>query len=284
MHSANDTQARLVSWEDFLSYLALDDNTYLYYNTKQEGKSLLKYEKYTNMLLTKRKWILIGVLIVLLGGTLTYFGWTKQKSEPVKSQPEQPKPEVITQVRIPSSLSAKDVVSQFGFSPHLFYYDWAESREDFYRVGGREILGIESPSKGFTEMINGTFFEVYSKKDGIKVYGISKEIPIISILCVLKYEKPEFAQEDYTKISVKQELKDSNLKGVKVKTKVGLPPEIKEEFSSGLDPEDFKPEYFKPERYQQYLLRSNNFIIYVFGLKEAAEDVMIRVIDQYTTE
>ena len=245
------------------------------------------------MVLSKRYWILI--VIVLLGGTLVYFAWTREKpglidlhseqtrreSQSVSSQPKQTEPEAIRQVTIPSSLSTKDVVSQFGFSPHLFYYDWAKSRDDFYKVRGRKILGIESPSEGFTEMITGTLLEVYSKRDGTKVYGISKEIPIVSILCVLKYENAKFTQEDYIKISIKRELKDSNLEGVNVKTRVGLPPEIKEEFSSGLDSEDFKSEYFKPERYRQYLLRSNNFIIYAFGLKEAAEDVIMRVIDQY---
>lgn len=215
---------------------------------------------------------------------MAYFGWTEQKSGLISSQPEQTKPEPVRQVIIPSSLSAKDVVSQFGFSPHLFYYEWAKSRQDFYRVKGGKILGIESPSEGFNEMINGTLVEVYSKMDGTKVYGISKEIPIVSILSVLKYEKPKFTQEDYTKISIKRELKDSNLEGVKIKTGVGLPPEIKEEFLSGLDPEDLKSEYFEAERYRQYLLRSNNFIIYVFGVKEAAEDVMIRVIDRYAVE
>ena len=63
------------------------------------------------------------------------------------------------------------------------------------------------------------------------------------------------------------------LKDAILKTKVGVPPTMKEEL----------PRYLT-EEFQQYFFQSNNFIIYAVGLREAAEDAMIRVIDQYTVE
>ena len=251
------------------------------------------------MVLTKKHWILIGVVVlaVLLGGSLIYFNWSKQKAG-LANQPQQPKQESqstgsqmeqtelepIRKVIIPSSLSVKDIASQFGPSPYPFYYEWAENREDFSQMEERKVLGIGSPSEDFIEMLVGTWLKVYSKKDGTKVYGISEEIPMVFVLYIIKYETPESLQEDYTKISLKHELRDVIIEGAKVKTEIGLPPEIYGEFKSGLDPEDLKPEYFEPDPYKQYLLHSNNFIIYTYGLKEAAKDIMIRVIDQYTVE
>lgn len=227
------------------------------------------------MILAKKYWVLIG-LIVLLGGALIYFGWTKQKSEAVKSQPEQPKPEVIRQVMIPSSLDSEQVIVDFVL--YILAFGSGITREDSFWT---DSFGIAYPSEGFIE---GTFApwqgkgNHYVKKDGTKIEGPDDPWSFVVSFTVLKYRNFKSAQEDYNRISNKQEFKDFTLKNVKLETKAGLMPAfeklIKENSWIKL----------KSEQCQQYLLWSNNFIVYTSGLKEATEDIMIRVLDQYKVE
>jgi len=222
------------------------------------------------MILTKKYWVLIGVVIlaVLLGGILVYFGWTKQKSEPPKSRTEQSKPESVKEVKIPSSLNPNEVIIQFAPpTPLLKNFTEQEFRwEDF---------GIDHPNDGFIVGANAVWQEDvhYFKKDGTKVEGSSGPYSVTLSLTVLKYSKPKFAQEDYNRITTKQELRDLTLKGVKLRTKKGIPQSTSEE--------TLLHTQIKPERWQQYLLYSNNFIIHAFGVREAAKDVISRAIDQY---
>lgn len=227
------------------------------------------------MLLTKGKWILIGVLIVLLGGTLTYFGWTKQKSEPVKSQSEQTETKALREVVIPSSLDIGDVVEAIAqFLPYL--PPWGESitQEDPFWA---THFGILYPHRGFIKGFGTSWHGiVWTKKDGTKVEPPDDPYGFMLGLVVLKYEKPEFAREDYDRVSISQKFRESILEGVKLKTKIGLPSVEWDRLKTYVK--------FKQEQCQQYLLRSNNFIIYAYGLREVAEDFMIRVIDQYAVE
>lgn len=219
------------------------------------------------MLLTKGKWILIGVLIVLLGGTLTYFGWTKQKSEPDSSQLEQAKSEPVRQVIIPSSLDPDDIMAQF--VPYIPPWGGKLTKDDPF---WKERFGIESLNEGFVESFMTLWYgsAYYLTKDGGKLGGDAHSY--VLDLTVLKYESHESAQKEYFRISSEQGFKDVIFEGIKLKNKVGLPPVLDSGINSGAG------------NLRQYLLHSNNFIIYVFGLKEAAEDVIIRLIDRYEVE
>jgi len=222
------------------------------------------------MLLTKEKWILIGVLIVLLGGTLTYFSWTKQKSEPDSSQPEQTKPKSVRQVIIPSSLEPGEVMNQF--VPYVPPWGEKISAEHYPYFWG-DYFELPYPKEGFIKGVATAWRGglAWVKKDGTGIGPPDAPSSVLE-LAVLKYDKPEFAQEDYNRMSIKQGFSDSIFESVKLKTKLGIPTLLQK-----------RPDMtdIKPEQYRQYLLHSNNFIIYAFGLKEAAEDVMLRVIDRY---
>jgi len=226
------------------------------------------------MALIKKYWILIGLIVVILGGTLIYFAWTKQKPEPASSQPEQIKPETIRKVMIPSSLDSEHVIVDSARYIHLF----GEMITQEHSFWG-DYFEIIYPSEGFIEGTIATWHgEAYwVKKDGTKVYGPDDPYSFILDCAVLKYKKPEFAREDHDKISLKQGFREHILNGVRLKTKSGIPP-IMGHWIKKLRMK------LKPEQCQQYLLHSNNFIIYASGLKEAAEDVMIRLIDRYAEE
>lgn len=219
------------------------------------------------MVLTKKYWILIGSLVILLGGALIYFGWTKQKSEPAGSQPEQTRPEPIKQVIIPSSLDPDDVMAQF--VPYIPPVGGKLTKDDPF---WKQRFGIESLNEGlvqaFTTLWYGSAY--YLTKDGEKLGGDPHSYALD--LSVLKYKSHEFAQKDYLRISTKQDFKDVIFEDIKLKNKVELPPVL----DPGINSET--------QNVQQYLLCSNNFIIYAFGLKEAAEDAIIRVIDRYGVE
>lgn len=238
------------------------------------------------MVLSKKYWILIG-LIVLVGGTLVYFGWTrekpgpidlqseqtKQESESITSQPEEIRPEPMSRIMIPSSLGPENIIVEF--ARYIRVFGEMITREDSFWTDSFEIT---YPSEGFLGGTIGLWQgkgNYYVKKDGTKIEGPDDLLSFIVAFAVLKYEKPESAQKDYDRIAVKQEFKDFSLEGIELKTKIGLPPVLESDIQK-------MPEIkLKPEQCQQYLLYSNNFIIYAFGLKEAAEDLIIRVIDQY---
>ena len=236
------------------------------------------------MMLTKKYGILIGTLIlaVFLGGTLAYFGWSSQKSglanqpeqpeqepEPVSSQPEQLESEPMKKVMIPSSLSSEEVVVDFARYTHLFG-DVITQKSDYWSG----YFGINSPNEGF---VGGTgtmwYGASYFTKGGTEIKEEDASLGFILVFMVLKYKTPDFSQEDYKRISYTNEFRELTLKNIKLKTKLGLP-----------SLEKIPTVELKAMQYQQYLLHSNNFIIYSVGLKEAAEDIMIRVIDQYTVE
>lgn len=151
-------------------------------------------------MLTKKYWILIGLIAVLLGGTLIYFGCTRQKSEPASSQPEPTR-----QIMIPSSLSPDDVMTQF--APYI--PPWGEKLTEHHIFWATE-LGIPSSHKGFTEGFSTSWRGVvWTKKDGTEVEPPDDPYGFILSLAVLKYEKSEFAQEDYDRVSIKQKFRDS---------------------------------------------------------------------------
>lgn len=225
------------------------------------------------MLLIKSKgrWILIGALIVLLGGTLTYFGWTKQESTPVSSQTDETKPKLVDQIMIPPSTNSKEVIKNVIGLPH--YTEWEEwkSREQVsssWKEFWGKNFGIPFPGKQVIGYALAPWQWKYQKRDGTMLLDISEATPFVLYLYVFKYEKPKFAKEDYDKIN--QNFKTRILEGIKLKSKPGIAP-IFEEFYSQINPEE----------YQQYLLNSNNFVIYVFGLKEAVKDITIRLIEHY---
>lgn len=227
------------------------------------------------MILVKKYWILIGLLVLLLGGTLIYFNWAKQKPELTKPHFEQTEPESVREAIIPSSLDSEQVIIEFADYMHLF--GEMITREHRFWVN---YFGIVSPSKGFIE---GTFASwqgetYYIKKDGTKIKGPDDPLSFSVTIAVLKYEKPQFAQEDHDRISIGQEFSDFTLNGVRLRTKVGLAPGLERMI------EEYPVIKLEPEQFQQYLLYSGNFIIYAVGLKEASEDVIIRVIDWYAAE
>lgn len=222
------------------------------------------------MALTKRHWILIGLIVVLLGGTSIYFALSKQKSEPSSSQSEQIKSESIRKVLIPSSLEPFEVMQQF--VPHIPPGGGRVTKNDFLFYF--DTASNQRFAKGFSVIWHGELYWI--KKGGAKVYGPDDPYGFILNLVVLKHEDSESAREDYDKISAEQEFSDTVFKGVKLRTKSGI----------SLAMRRWSQEFPMPEQQEcrQYFLKSNNFIIYAFGLKEAAEDVMIRVIGRYAEE
>jgi len=225
------------------------------------------------MVLTKKYCILVGFLVVFLAGTLVYFGWTKQKSGPGTLQPEETKLEPVRKIAIPSSLEPGEVMEQF--VPYVPPWGEKISAEDYPYFWG-DYFELPYPKEGFIKGV-ATAWQggaAWIKKDGTGI-GPPDTPSCVLELVVLKYEKPEFAQKDYNRMSIKEGFSDSIFEGVTLKTKLGIPTLIQK-----------RPDMtdIEPEQYQQYLLYSNNFIIYAFGLKEAAEDAMIRVIDQYAVE
>lgn len=236
----------------------------------------------TYMILTKRYWILVGVLILIifLIGTFVHFGWSKQKSEPASfqpeqtkqepeqdsSQPDQIKPELIKRIMISSSLDPYNIMAQF--VPYI--PPWGESITEDHLFWPTEFW-IPYPCKGFVKGFSTSWVGLpWIKKDNTIIkppddpyYGF------ILKLAVLEYEKPEFSKDDFNRISNKQDFRDWTFQGLKLKTKVGS------EINMNL------LEELKPDQYQQSLIYSNNFIIYAFGLKEAVEDTISRLIDRY---
>lgn len=223
--------------------------------------------------LTKKYWILIGalLLVIFLGGTLSYFAWIKRESGLARSQPEQIKPKSVKQVIIPSSLESYEVMIQF--VPYIPPSGEERISEEDYL----EYFEI-TPNQGFTKGLGVIWHRAayWIKKDGTKVYGPDDSYGFILDVSVLKYENPEFAREDYDKISTKQEFIETTLEGFKLKTKSGVPPVTRGWIKMGMEP--------KAEQCQQYLIYSNNFIIYLSGLKEAAADAVTRIIDLYRVE
>lgn len=212
-----------------------------------------------------KKLLIIILIVVIAGGTLLgYFWWQRSEKEKIES---------VRQVLIPSSLDPKNVIENAIELP--YYSQWESKEEDpSLEESWERLLGIPSSGQGLIKHASAPWLKSYLKTDGTEVHEINEEVSLILYLHVCKYEKPELAEEAYNKTNTDHGFKLSVLEHVELKTKVGLPPVI----------EDVVPPYIKPEQFQQYLLQSNNFIIYAYGLKEAAEDVMIRVIDQYTTK
>ena len=224
-------------------------------------------------MLTKKYWVLISLIIILGGGVLVYFGPAKQESGLIKPHSEQTKSGPIKQLIIPSSLEPYEAMAQF--VPYMPPWGDAVTEAEYWQYF--EITPNDGFGKGFGTVWQGKAYWI--KKNGAKVYGVDDpdNFNFILELMVLKYEKLESAKEDHDKINAKQGFGDIILEGVKLKTKVGIPPVI----------EGWIKEYdmeLEPEQCEQYLLHSANFIIYAVGLKEAAEDVILRVIDRYKAE
>jgi len=151
-----------------------------------------------------------------------------------------------------------------------YFSVWKTVKEDpSFKKEWKSYFGISDLGEGIIEYGATTWLESFPKRDGTEVHQINEEVNLILLVYVIKYEKPKFAQEDYNKIGFKV----STIEGVKLKANVGIPSTLEEE-----------PPPHISEQFQQYLLQSNNFIIYCIGLKEAAEDIVIRLIDEYTVK
>lgn len=222
-------------------------------------------------MLTKKYWILISLIVILGGVVLVYFDMVKQESGLIKSHPERAGLGSIKQVIIPSSLEPYEALEQF--VPYMPPWGDAITEAEYWQHFGT------APNEGFVEGFGTVWHgEAYwIRRNGAKVYGADDPYGFILELIAVKYEKREFAREDYDKISTRQEFGDITLEGVKLKTKAGIPPVIE----SWIKKHDMSLE---PEHCQQYLLYSTSFIIYACGLKEATEDAIITIIDRYGTE
>lgn len=217
-----------------------------------------------------KKLLIILLIVVIGGGTiLGYFWWQKggeKEAEKPKTE-EQTEPESVRKIIIPSSLNPDDVMAQF--VSYIPPWGGKLTKDDHF---WKERFEIESLNEGFVKAFSTAWYgsAYYLTKDEEKLGGDAHSY--VLDLTVLKYKSHEFAQKDYLRISTEQDFEDIVFEGIKLKNKVGPPPM----FGSSADS--------KSGNLQQYLLHSNNFIIYASGLKEAAEDVMIRLIDQYAME
>lgn len=203
-------------------------------------------------------WILVVIIVVITGGVLV---WQQLQA------PE----EEVGGVVIPSSLEPAEVMATFV----PFIPPWGEDIYEEDAFWAMEF-GIHSPSPGFTKGFATSWAGegiYWPKKDGIEVEP-PEGVDHLLTLAVLRYEKFEFASEDYERISTKQGFKDTTLKGLRLRIKAGLP--LITRSWTGWD--------LQEELCQQYLFLSDNFVVYAYGLKEAAEDAMIRVIDRYAIE
>lgn len=233
------------------------------------------------MILTKRYRILIGalILIIFLTGTSVYLGWSKQKSKLASFQPEQTKQkpeqaslqsdqiksELIKQIMIPSSLDPYNILTQF--VPYI--PPWGENITEDHLFWSTEFW-ISYPCKGFVKGFSTSWIGLpWIKKDNTIIKPPADPYGFILKIAVLKYERPEFSEDDFNRISNKQDFRDWTFEGLKLKTKVGS--QINMNFLEELN----------PDQYQQSLICSGNFIIYVFGLKEAVKDTISRLIDRY---
>ncbi|MBZ9572581.1 hypothetical protein KJA17_00080 [Patescibacteria group bacterium] len=223
--------------------------------------------------MTKKLLTILLIVVVAAGAILGFFWWQRSgEGEMEKQIEEQTKPEPTKRVIIPSSLDPKEVVENIILLPR--YFESISKEEDplFLQEFWERYLEISSSGKGIIKYAVGIWVN-YIKRNGVEVLKTSEGAPFILFFHVLKYEKPEFAQRDYSKIIFNQKFEVSILEGVKLKTKVGIPSSIREELGP-----------IKPEQFQQYVIQSNNFIIYAVGLKEASEDIMIRLIDRYAVK
>lgn len=194
----------------------------------------------------------------------------KPRREPPTQLPERTKPELgRTQVVIPPELDPDDVMAQF--VPYMPPWGERITKGGHFWEGYFEIV---HPQEGFIKGFGTSWHGEahYVKKDGTKIKGPDDPYGFILHLYILKFTDSESAQEDYARISTNQKFRDFTLEGVRLKTKSGVPLPIKNEMSwMKLD----------PQQCQQYLLHSNNFIIYAFGMKEAAQDIIERAIEQF---
>lgn len=218
-----------------------------------------------------KKLLIILLIVVIGGGVLLGFLWW-QRGEKRKIE-EQTEPESTIKVMISSSLNSNDVIENIMRLPHDSEWFNREEFPSFLVEFWEEDFGISSSGKGFVECAIVPWIRDYIKRDGTEMSDVSESKPFILFLYVIKYEEPKFAQEDYSKVNTNHGFDVSTLGGVKLKIKSGIPSSF-----GGL----FLLTDVKLDKYQQFLFQSDNFIIYAVGLKEAAEDVMIRVIDQYT--
>ncbi|MBM3210868.1 hypothetical protein FJZ33_01525 [Candidatus Poribacteria bacterium] len=201
--------------------------------------------------------VIIVILVLLIGGVLLWLtGCIKGKVAP--NMP-------------PDKLMAQ-------FVP--FVPPWGENISRDHVFWWASEFGFDSVPEGFIEGFSMSWRGMeWVKKDGKSVPPPNDPFGFILNIAVLKYESAMSAKEDYERIIAKQEFKDFSLEGIKLVSKSGVPPGMKiwlEKYADKLT--------VKEEQCYQYLLRSNNFIIYTYGLNEAAEDVMLRIIDKYKVE
>jgi len=199
----------------------------------------------------------------------------EKASPPSTSDSEKVEPNSDNQVKvvIPSDLDPAEVMARF--VPYM--PPWGESVTKQHSFWATEF-GIDYPHEGFISGFSTSWHGSahWPKKDG-GVVGFPNDLyGFLLSLTVLKYRKPEFAREDYERISTKQKFEMSVFDDVEVKTKNGLPPLMRlwlERYNDDLTLEE--------EQYDQYFLNVSNFIIYAYGLKEVTRDAVIRLIDHH---
>jgi len=205
-----------------------------------------------------------GVLLILVGGLLVYWqrGCMPEKTPSVLTEGSErkvkPIADNIVEIVIPSSLESDDVMAQF--IPDI--PPWGEKITKNHIFWATEF-GIRYPHRGFIEGFATSWHGgiAWITRDGTGIETPKNPYDSILSLAVLKYERPEFAKEDYERIVVGRGYEGYILEDAELKIEVRL------SSTEGQSP--------------QYLLHSSNFIIYAHGLKGAAEDAMIRAIDQY---
>lgn len=214
-----------------------------------------------------------GIVVALVGGVFLWqTGCVPEKaSPPSTSDSEKVGSNSDNQVKvvIPSDLDPAEVMTRF--VPYIPPWGDKIAGGDPFWKGYFEI---SRPDEGFVEGFSTSWHgEAYwTKMDGAKIRGPDDPYGLVLLIYMLKYTGLESAQKDYERISNMQEFRDYSVDGFELKTKILMPLPIKTELSwMKID----------PDQCQQYLLQSNSFIIYMFGVREAAEDAVIRFVDQY---
>ena len=247
----------------------------------------------------KKIWLIIilsGIIFLGMLGSL-------QISEKVKQERK------YSSIFIPSHLKPIEVLKKV-------YSDCPQILALLIALGGELQRGIKTPEhfsvwrtkEGFATILfdskDPQFQETYYlTKKGTKIKSLFAEDPemrldIIIEIRILKYENTRLAFEVYQDKSKAGNFKETLIEGVKLKTKEGLSSaslfsntfskEALEAFleeskkEMGWSETQFK-KYLKgyEENSVQYLLYSNNWIIYITGLKEAAKDGVERIINCY---
>jgi len=241
-----------------------------------------------------RKKLLISICLFLF---LILTGWVL-----IKNTKKAQKPALLIEassISIPPNLSPIKVVKNiYASTPAIAWIPM---------VTGAEIKPSEISAPGFIEGYCGCFVDTknpefrgpfYITKNDEEIKPLFADDPHMTLdwilqICISKYENSDFAKQEYNRKSKIENFKDFSFKGIKLKVKDGLPDDFMKSLESykgekerGLwSPQEIQRcrEQFKKvwNQYTQYLLLSNNYVIFIYGLKKATEDTLERLIDCY---